>query len=484
MHLSFAGTLAAAISNLFCQKDYHFCYDENDSAFAVSTQGLTPSIINSTNFTDSVYSQIESETNSKVIRADFEYIQRPLHNDDPLSTKIKKRQVGDYYFVEPLDNVLTYYTMNVSIGNPMQPVGVLVDTGSSDLWVPGSQNRNGFDTEASSSWRLINENFSIKYVKGYAKGSWGKDDITLCSGTQLMEQTFAVASDSSEPDMGVLGIGPKLSEVASEEYENVPANLVAHGHISRNIYSIYLNDMLSNRGSVLFGGIDQEKYEGELHTVPMLSDSIFQVSMDSIRIGNRLMDTSVVVALDTGTSLMYLPPQLVENVANEYGAKFDENLDVYILSREDIETKPLPGIVHFDIMGSVIKVPGNELFWPVNWFDTTNTSGDFALTIMPNTKSMGFNILGDTFLRSAYVTFDLDSKHISLAPVRYSKKSNIIPISDEVPGTKYTGPLKPGSSGKITRRRRLKNAHSNSATSFKTNLFISILVSVVVSVLF
>lgn len=59
-----------------------------------------------------------------------------------------------------------------------------------------------------------------------------------------------------------------------------------------------------------------------------------------------------------------------------------------MLSREDVEVKPLLGIVYFNLMGAVTEVPGNELFWPVYWFDSDHTSRDFALTTMPKTKSM------------------------------------------------------------------------------------------------
>lgn len=43
--------------------------------------------------------------NASVIQAEFEYALRPLQNDDPLSARIKKRQVGNCHFVEPLDNI-------------------------------------------------------------------------------------------------------------------------------------------------------------------------------------------------------------------------------------------------------------------------------------------------------------------------------------------------------------------------------------------
>lgn len=447
MYLPCIGMLVTAASHLLCNENCCCCcpcHHNDDSSYLLSAD------VNVNDYEPKYISDNDNEIDivnsnmvkSNVIRAEFEYVQKHVDDGDLRSGDIRKRQIEDSFFIEPLANILTYYTMNISLGNPPQPVGVLLDTGSSDLWVPGGTNQNQYNQDASESWESMNKNFSIKYIKGFAKGSWGKDHVSLSSGINIPEQHFAVATESSESAVGVLGIGPRQSEVIIEKYDNLPRNLVKHGHISRNIYSIYLNDVISNSGCILFGGIDQEKYEGQLHTVPMLSNRIFQVSLDSMIIDKKMMNTSITVALDTGTSLMYLPSSLVDNIAKEYGATMNENLGFYTLSRQDVETKLPSNVVEFNIMGATIKVPGTELFWPINWFDTSNESGDFVLTIMPNTKSLGYNILGDTFLRSAYVTYDLDLRKISLASVKYTTKSNISAITDEVPGTTYQGPIK------------------------------------------
>ena len=40
-----------------------------------------------------------------------------------------------------------------------------------------------------------------------------------------------------------------------------------------------------------------------------------------------------------------------------------------------------------------------------------------------------YNILGDNFLRSAYIVYDLDDNEISLAQVKYTTASNIAALT-------------------------------------------------------
>lgn len=52
---------------------------------------------------------------------------------------LKKRDDDDYVELD-LSNESTFYLTEVEIGTPVQKVGVLVDTGSSDFWVVASNN--------------------------------------------------------------------------------------------------------------------------------------------------------------------------------------------------------------------------------------------------------------------------------------------------------------------------------------------------------
>lgn len=74
-----------------------------------------------------------------------------------------------------------------------------------------------------------------------------------------------------------MGIGYDSNESGTAPngtYPSVMDNLVDQGIIARKAYSLYLNDLESNRGSVVFGGIDTTKYTGELVALPFQVQSL------------------------------------------------------------------------------------------------------------------------------------------------------------------------------------------------------------------
>ena len=145
-----------------------------------------------------------------------------------------------------------------------------------------------------------------------ASGDYVTDTFTI-GGTSLSKLQFGIGYTSSSSE-GILGIGYQINEVqvgraGKAAYNNLPAQLVADGVIQSNAFSLWLNDLDASTGSILFGGIDTEKFEGTLATLPVQKESgyfaEFLITLTGVSLGNTVIasNQAQAVLLDSGSSL-------------------------------------------------------------------------------------------------------------------------------------------------------------------------------------
>lgn len=364
-----------------------------------------------------------------------------------------------------LDNELTLYYANISLGTPAQNLQVSIDTGSSDLWVntatsslcSSSQNPcegGTYSQSSSSSARVINRNFNISYVDGSgALGNYVGDRMQF-AGVTLNDFQFGVASTSTS-NMGVLGIGYDVLEVqvnraGGAPYPNLPLALRNAGRINTNAYSLWLNDLDASKGSILFGGVDSAKYDGQLTTLPVLGSNIgggqtlyyqLAVALSGITFGGKNVAGSnnlpLAVVLDSGTSLTYLPDAIVSEIYKQISVQVEQGT-AYAYCEDANQGKTLS----FTFSGKTINVPMDELYISVGQDQYGNPlrfrNGKAACIFGIASSGGATPLLGDTFLRSAYVVYDLQNNQISIAQTRFnSSQSNIQEIvngTTPVPG--------------------------------------------------
>ena len=308
-----------------------------------------------------------------------------------------------------------------------------------------------YDANSSSSYSYINSEFQISYADNSgAAGDYFTDNVNIGGASvKSVQMGLGYKSSSSE---GVMGIGyPSLESQAvllnERTYANLPQAMVDQGIIRSNAYSLWLNDLDSSTGTALFGGVDTDKYHGSLSTLPIQKVQGMYLEMLITLTGVTLVDngrnTSQVpsgsaslptaVLLDSGSTLSYIPQDIADNIYNSL-ASFHVTYDTQQQQTFcDCSLTDSPITIDFVFSGVVISVPMSELVVVAG--EDRNGNLVCAFGIFPVASSQSSNgggatfTLGDTFIRSAYIVYDIANNEISLAQTNFNAtSSNVMEI--------------------------------------------------------
>lgn len=390
------------------------------------------------------------------------------------NAQLQKRAAHNIYskrgdsVVAPLSNSLMQglYYANVTVGTPTQRLALQIDTGSSDTWVPSSsaalcQNPKlggcpdgSFSATQSTSFSLIGQgDFNISYVDNtgavgdYFQDSFGIGDSTLSN----FEMGLALQTTIG---IGIMGIGYNTSEANTNTdsggngtiYQNLPYALVSQGQTKSPAYSLWLNDLESSTGSILFGAVDTDKYMGNLMTIkvyPISRDygiTSFTVALTSVSASSKsgsdqLTPPSFAVPaiLDSGTTITLLPDDIAALIFEELGATPEDQLGAVLVPCDLAQNTGTISYGFGGPDGPIIKVAVSDLVLPLT--DNKGRSpkyknGQTACQLGIEPAGSLPVLLGDTFLRSAYVVYDLINNQVALAETKFNAtKSNVVPFS-------------------------------------------------------
>ncbi|AOW03152.1 aspartic peptidase domain-containing protein [Yarrowia lipolytica] len=331
-----------------------------------------------------------------------------------------------------ISNEFQYYSIDLTLGTPAQKFNVLLDTGSSDLWVynvsdttdcagGACKNTGTFDSSKSSTYHSIDDKYFIQYVSGNASGNWGTDTLSL-EGVSLPDFRFATI-DNAQGNTGILGVslpGSESVRKGESTYDNFPIALQKAGYIDRRVYSLYLNDTNAFNGTFLLGGIDHAKFNGSLTVLPLPSPDEFAVKYENIILDGKPIAKPGYTVLDSGTSFSYIPETVYNTIAKKHNLG-----DVTFFGLPSIDCKANVSL-DFEFDGVTIHAQREQLIIDPG-------IGFCFFGVLPSTYSQNITLFGDTFLRNAYVVYDLEDLQIGIAQAVYTDKTDIRPV---------TGPLK------------------------------------------
>lgn len=318
----------------------------------------------------------------------------------------------------PVSNFLNaQYFSDITIGTPPQEFKVVLDTGSSNLWVPSSECgsiacylHTKYDSSSSSTHKKNGSSFEIHYGSGSLTGYVSQDHMSI-GDLKIKDQVFAEATE--EPGLafafgrfdGILGLG----------YDTISVNkivppfysMIDQGLLDEPVFAFYLGDGDASESEAIFGGVDKSHYSGELTTIPLRRKAYWEVDFNSISFGDataELEDTGVI--LDTGTSLIALPETLADLLNKEMGAKKGYN-GQYTVECEKRDSLP---DVTFNLAGHDFVITAYDYILEIQGSCISSFMG---MDIPPPAGPLA--ILGDAFLRKWYSVYDLGNNTVGLA---------------------------------------------------------------------
>eukprot|EP00835_Amoeboradix_gromovi_P005175 NODE_462_length_8172_cov_0.295181.p1 type:complete len:378 gc:universal NODE_462_length_8172_cov_0.295181:701-1834(+) len=219
------------------------------------------------------------------------------------------------------------YYAEITIGG--QVFKVVMDTGSSNLWVPGIDCssiacwfHNRFDPSKSKSFKKIGKKFAIRYGSGSLEGEINEDDIEVAG--LKMRGEFGMST--KEPGMafvfgkfdGILGLG---YDTIAVEHVVPPFYLMLEQHKIDKMFGVYMNHKEEkNPGEIVFGGINKDRFTGDISWAKVVRKAYWEVSMSSVEIGELKLKGNHTAAIDTGTSLIAVPTEEADLINKKIGA--------------------------------------------------------------------------------------------------------------------------------------------------------------------
>ncbi|TVY68834.1 Vacuolar protease A [Lachnellula suecica] len=323
----------------------------------------------------------------------------------------------------PVSNFLNaQYFSEITIGTPPQTFKVVLDTGSSNLWVPSTECgsiacylHTKYDSSSSSTYKKNGTSFEIRYGSGSLSGFVSQDTMTI-GDLKIKDQIFAEATE--EPGLafafgrfdGILGLG--FDTISVNKIPPPFYNAVEQGLLDEPVFAFYLGnaDTEGDESEAAFGGVNEDHYTGKMTTIPLRRKAYWEVDLDAITFGDstaELDNTGVI--LDTGTSLIALPSTLAELLNKEIGAKKGYNGQYTV---ECDKRDSLPDMA-FTLSGYNFSITPYDYILEVQGSCISSFMGmDFPEPVGP------LAILGDAFLRKWYSVYDLGKGTVGLAKAK------------------------------------------------------------------
>ncbi|KAF9512872.1 hypothetical protein BS47DRAFT_1393754 [Hydnum rufescens UP504] len=334
----------------------------------------------------------------------------------------KRASSSSVPLTDQLGDVAYYGTVN--IGTPPQPFNIILDTGSSDLWVIHSLCTTGcddfptrYDPTKSSTYEDSSLAFEVPYGGGTVSGTQGTETVEM-GGFTVIHQPFGVVDTLTS---GVI-FGPEpsgLMGLAWTQLATTGASPWWYVLASQNIFSQPLfafnlarldNDPNAGRtgpgGTLDLGFLDSKIYTGTITYYNLISETYWLITLGAVVINGKSTSVTGPAAIDSGTTLIYGPTAAVAQVYSTF-------------PQAQPGTGDLTGhYVYPCASAPTVSFTFGTLTYPINLADFSlpvDTTGTNVFRRAGRTVEW---IVGDTFMKNYYTVFRSSPASVGFAELK------------------------------------------------------------------
>lgn len=213
----------------------------------------------------------------------------------------------------------------------------IFDTGSSDVWVPGPDcgilKGCVHSTKYDEGGTDLGTTTSITYGSGSTAGENYVDDVTVAGLTSSNQTLISVTTAAGFTQIDADGIcGMAFSSIAQDGGTTYFENLIAAGTVDTDEFGFYMGRLASGTeddSEMTLGGRDSTKYTGSFTTVPVTSETYWQVALDNVTVDGTIAgsDTAGQAAIDTGTTVVLAPTTAAKEIMKQIPGTFGFSLE-------------------------------------------------------------------------------------------------------------------------------------------------------------
>jgi len=285
---------------------------------------------------------------------------------------------------------------------------------------------------AEEGQKAPEDEVTITFGTGSITGTCARDSV--CIGSICAPGDFIASTEESDTPFadfsfdGVLGLA--LPSMAQSPNFSLMGQLAQRGALKRPLFSVFLSEVEGEISEVTFGDIVDEHMASELFWVPVTGTAgYWEVRIEDITLDGKKQGIckDCKVAVDTGTSQLAGPTEIIQDLTRALGARSDCS-----------NYKSLPKL-GFIIGGRILSLAPSEYM--------TNSEGTYCdVSLMsidvPPPRGPLF-VFGIPFLTKYYSVYDHGTNRVGFAVARHKGQQPEVLVEVDPPAAEERRPPTP-----------------------------------------